>query len=146
MSEEQIRSAIRGFIKAGMAGDFKQVTSFLDPNAVWREPGGIHTGASEITAYMERVNKSVKGYQVVENGMGVVVQGNTGVIEHDLMGTSRGKKWQVPATCIYEFKNDKIYSIRSFYDRLSQAKQGAKGPVERTAINSIVSAMEKAIR
>lgn len=146
MSDEQIRAAIHGFIKAGMAKDTRQAVSFLASDAVWREPGGVHRGASEIAAHMERINKAVQDYLIVENGMGVVVQGNTGVIEHDLMGTTKGKKWQVPATCIYEFKNDKIQSIRTFYDRLSQAKQGANGMIQRWVVNSVANGMEKSLR
>ncbi len=146
MSDEQIRAAIRGFIKAGMAKDSKQAVSYLAPDAVWREPGGVHRGASEIGAYMDLINKSVQDYRIVENGMGMVVQGNTGVIEHDLMGTTRGKKWQVPATCIYEFKNDKIQTIRTFYDRLSQAKQATKGMLQTWVVNSVVKGMEKSLR
>jgi uncharacterized protein (TIGR02246 family) len=146
MADEQIKAAIRGFIKAGMAKDTRQAASFLAPDAVWTEPGGVHRGASEIAAYMERINKGVQDYRVVENGMGVVVQGNTGVIEHDLMGTTEGKKWQVPATCIYEFKNEKIQNIRTFYDRLSQAKQGANGVMQRWVVNSVVNSMEKSLR
>jgi ketosteroid isomerase-like protein len=146
MSDEQIRAAIRGFVKAGMAKDTKQAISFLAPDAVWREPGGVHRGTTEIAAYMDLINKSVQDYRVVENGMGVVVQGNTGVIEHDLIGTIKGRKWQVPATCVYEFKNDKIQTIRTFYDRLSQAKQAANGVLQRWAVNSVANGMEKSLR
>jgi uncharacterized protein (TIGR02246 family) len=145
MSDEQIRAVIRGFIKAGVAKDTKQAASFLAPDAVWTEPGGVHRGVSEITAYMERINKTVQDYRIVENGMGVVVQGNTGVIEHDLIGTTKGKKWQLPATCIYEFKNDKMQNIRTFYDRLSQAKQGAKGMLQKWAVNAVVNGMQKSL-
>ena len=146
MSEEQIKGAIRGFIKAMVAGDAKQATSFLAPDVVWTEPGGVHKGALEIGAYVEKVKKAVQDYRITENGIGIVVQGNTGIIEHDLSGITDGKKWEVPAMCIYEFKNDKMQNIRTFYDRLSQAKQAAGGLIAKTAVNSVVNAIEKQLR
>ncbi len=146
MSDEQIKAAIRGFIKAGVAKDTKQAVSFLASDVVWTEPGGVHRGVSEVAAHMDRINAAVRDYRIVENGMGVVVQGNIGVIEHDLVGTTNRKRWQIPATCIYEFKNEKIQNIRTFYDRLSQAKQGANGVVQRWVVNSVVSSMEKPLR
>jgi len=146
MSDEQIKASIRGFIKAMVAGDSKQAVALLAPDAVWTGPGGTFKGATDIVAYTERIKKAVKDYRITENGMGIVVQGNTGVIEHDIAGITDGKKWQVPATCIYEFKNDKIQNLRTFYDRLSQAKQAAGGLIAKTAVNSIVNAMEKQLR
>jgi hypothetical protein len=58
----------------------------------------------------------------------------------------RGIKGQVPAVCIYEFKNDKIQNIRGFDDRLTIAKQGAKGPFEKMMVNMIVNNLEKGLR
>lgn len=146
MTDEQIKGAIRDFLKAMVAGDPKQATTFLAVDVVWTEPGGVHKGTSEIGTYVEKVHKAVKDYKITENGIGIVVQGNTGIIEHNLSGITDGKKWQVPATCIYEFRNDKMQNIRTFYDRLSQAKQAAGGIIAKTAVNSIVNAMEKQLR
>ncbi len=146
MTDEQIRAAIRGFIKAGNAKDTKQAASFFSPDAAWTEPGGVHKGPAEIAAYMNKIIKAMPDFQAIENGMGVVVQGSVGVIEHDLVGTWKGIKGRVPATCVYEFKNDKIQNMRTFYDRLGQAKQGAKGFLQKWVVNSVVNAVEKPTR
>jgi uncharacterized protein (TIGR02246 family) len=143
MSDEQMKESIRAFVKAMAAGDSKGAASLLAPDAVWTGPGGVFKGAGQIVAYTERIKKAVADYKITENGMGIVVQGNTGVIEHSIAGVTDGKKWEVPATCIYEFKGDKIQNLRTFYDRLSQAQQVAGGLVAKTAVNSIVKAMEK---
>ena len=58
----------------------------------------------------------------------------------------RGIKGEIPAVCIYEFKNDKIQNIRGFFDRLALAKQGAKGPIEKMVVNMVVNSMEKGFR
>lgn len=146
MSEEQIKSAIRGFIKSTMAGDLKQALSFLAEDAVWAGPNMILRGAQEIKNYLERLNKVAKDYKVTENGIGIIVQGNTGVIEHNLAGTTDGMKWEVPAMCIYEFKGEKIQNIRTFFDRLSQAKQAARGLIARWMVRTIANATEKRLR
>lgn len=147
MADEQIRAAIRGFIKAMAAGDGTLASSYLAPDVAWVQPGGgTQKGPAQIAANIARLKKAAPDFKVIENGMGVVVQGSIGVIEHDLSGTTNGKQWVVPATCIYEFKNDKIQSIRTFYDRLHQAKQAAKGMLQRWVVNSVVNAAEKPMR
>jgi ketosteroid isomerase-like protein len=146
VSDEQIKGTIRDYIKAMIAGDSKQTTSFLASDAVWTGPDGTYKGTTAIVDCSERIRKAIKDYKITENGMGIVVQGNTGVIEHDISGITNGKKWRIPAICIYEFKNDKIQGMRTFYDRLSLAKQAAGGIIAKTAVNSIVNAIEKPTR
>ena len=96
MSDEQVKGYIRGFIKAMVAGDSKQTAAFLAPDAAWTGPGGTFKGATDIAAYTGRIKNAVKDYRITENGMGIVVQGNTGVIEHNIAGITDGKKWEVP--------------------------------------------------
>jgi ketosteroid isomerase-like protein len=146
MTEEQVKEAIRGFLKAMAAGDVKQAVSFMATDVIWTEPNGVHKGQAEVGTYVEKIKKIVQEYQVTETGIGIVVQGNTGIIEHNLAGVTDGKKWGIPAMCIYEFQNDKMQNIRTFYDRLSQAKQVAGGIIAKTAINSVINAMEKQLR
>ena len=145
MSEEQIKGPIRGFLKSTTQGDVNQSISFLAPDAVWVTQSGTFKGVEEIKKYISWTINAVKDQKVVETGVGIVVQGNTGIIEHTLSGVTRGKKWEVPAMCIYEFKDDKIIAMRSFMDRLSLAKQGAKGMFEKWFVNAIINAIEKGL-
>jgi len=55
-------------------------------------------------------------------------------------------KYNILCLCIYEFKEDKIQHVRTVYDRLLEAKQLAKGPIAKTAVNSIIKQMEKGLR
>lgn len=146
MSEEQIKGAIRGFLDAMTVGDATNAISFLATDAVFITPLGTFKGSAEISKFITWSYKNTKDYKIKETGIGIIAQGNTGVIEHDVSGTYNGMKWEVPAMCIYEFKNDKIVNMRSFYDRLAQAKQGAKGFIPRWAVNSVANAMEKGLR
>ena len=71
-------------------------------------------------------HKVTKDYKVTETGIGIITQGDTGVIEHKLSGTSNGMKWESPAVCIYEFKNGKIANVRAFYDAIVSSSTSGK--------------------
>jgi hypothetical protein len=64
---------------------------------------------------------------------------------HILEGSYEGMKYQILALGICEFKGDKIQHVRTVYDRLSLAKQLAKGQIAKTAVNSIINRMEKGL-
>jgi ketosteroid isomerase-like protein len=131
MTDQQIKDAIRGFLKAGVAGDAKQALSFLAADAVWVTPQGTFKGIGQIEKFLTWVSRITKDYKITETGIGIITQGDTGVIEHNLSGTFEGKKWAMPAMCIYEFKDGKMANVRAFSDRLTQAQQAAKGMFAR---------------
>jgi len=66
--------------------------------------------------------------------------------ERILEGSVEGMKYQILALCIYESKGDKFQHLRSAYDRLSMAKQLAIGPIDKTAVNSLINRMEKGLK
>ena len=146
MTDEQMKNAIRGFLQSSTAGDIAKALSFLAADAMWVGPDGTFKGTVEIQRYLTAMNQIFKDGKATETGIGIVIQGNIGIIEHILSGTMRGIKGQVPAVCIYEFKNDKIQNIRGFDDRLTIAKQAARGPTEKMMVNMIVNSMEKGLR
>ena len=146
MTDEQMKTAIRGFLQASTAGDVDKALSFLAADAVYTDPNGTFKGTAELKYFWTEFNKKFKDGKATETGIGIIIQGNIGIIEHILSGTMRGIKGQVPAVCIYEFKNDKIQNIRGFDDRLTIAKQGAKGPIEKMMVNMVVNNMEKGLR
>ena len=145
MSEEQIKTSIRGFLQSIVTGDVTKALSFLTEDAVWVAPQGTFKGAAGIKSYLTWMNQVAKDSKITETGIGIIVQGNTGVIEHNLAGTTNGMKWEIPAMCIYEFRNDKIQTLRAFYDRLSQAKQAVKGPIAKLVVNSVVNGSVKGL-
>ena len=145
MSEEQMENAIRSFLKATVNKDVQKALSFLSENVVWTAPQGTFKGSAEVRRYLNWMSQVTINPKVTEIGIGIMVQGNTGVIEHELSGFSDGMKWEIPAMCVYVFSGDKIQNIRSFYDRLYQVKQVAKGIIAKRAVNSVISAAEKGL-
>jgi ketosteroid isomerase-like protein len=145
MTDQQIKDAIRGFIKSSTAGDTKQALTFFADDAVWITPQGTFKGTAQIEKCITWLNKTNKENKVTETGIGIITQGDTGVIEHKLSGIYNGMKWESPAVCIYEFKNGKIASMRAFYDVLAQAQQGAKG-IAKWMVNMVVNGSQKGLK
>ncbi len=143
MTDPQIKDTIRGFIKSLNAGDTKQAFTFLADDAEWVTPQGTFKGTAQIEKALTWLNKMEN--KVTETGMGVITQGDTGVIEHKLSGTYNGMKYESPSVCIYEFKNGKIASMRAFYDVLSQAQQLTKG-ISGWVVNMVVNSSRKGLK
>jgi limonene-1,2-epoxide hydrolase len=145
MSEEQVKSNIRAFLAALQAKDTDKALSLVTEDSVWETPNGTFKGKAGIKRYITWTDKMTPDFKVTESGMGVISQGNIGVIEHTLSGTYEGKKWQQPAICIYEFDGDKIKNMRTFSDRLDLANQVARGPLARGAVTAIINAMQEGL-
>lgn len=145
MTEEQMKSAIRGFLQSGLGGDITKALSFLADDVVFTLPEGTFKGTAEAKRWMTWNNQILRDGKATETGMGIITQGNIGVIEHMLSGTYRGIKGETPSVCIYEFKNDKIQSMRGFYDRLGMAKQAARGWLQKWIMNFIIRQAEKGL-
>lgn len=145
MTDQQIADSIRGFLKAWTAGDTKQALSFLADDAVLIGPTGTYKGLAQIEKNIKWVIDMTNDYKITENGIGIVTQGDTGIIEHTISGTTNGKKWEAPALCVYEFKNGKISNIRSFYDALGQAQQAAKG-VGKWMVDMVANSAQKGLK
>ncbi|HEX9896343.1 MAG TPA: nuclear transport factor 2 family protein [Dehalococcoidales bacterium] len=146
MTDQQIKDAIRGFLKSSTAGDVKGALSFFTEDAVWISPQGTFKGTAQIEKLITWMNRMNKDNKVTETGIGIITQGDTGVIEHNLSGIYNGMKWESPTVCIYEFKNGKIANIRAFMDRLTQAQQAAKGMFAKWAVNAVVNGTQKGLK
>jgi ketosteroid isomerase-like protein len=48
MTDQEIKDAIRGFIKSWAAGDVKNALSFFAEDGVWKGPQGTFKGTSQI--------------------------------------------------------------------------------------------------
>jgi ketosteroid isomerase-like protein len=144
MDELQIKEMIRGLFKSMASGDNQHILSFMTEDTVWIVPQGTFKGIAQIDKYQTWVNSINKDYKITENGIGIIVQGDTAVTEHDISGIYDGLPWSVQAVCIWQFKDGKIEALRTFYDVLSQVQQLAKG-VNKVAVNGIISTSRKGL-
>ena len=141
MSEEKVKSIMHDFVGAMAKRDVEKGVSLCAEDVAWSLPEG--KGRKEVKRYLEWLAQSTADLTVADSGIGIMVQGNKAVYEHVWKGTVRGMKWEGPYICVYEFSDEKIQNIRTVYDRLSIAKQAAKGWIARTIVNSIAKRWPK---
>jgi len=146
MTDEQMKNAIRGALQSLAAGDIDKSVSYFAADVAYKDPFGTFNGIAELKRYFAAVSKTFKESKVTETGIGIVIMGNIGISEHIISATMRGMKGQVADVNIFEFKNDKIQTVRGYLDRLAIAKQAAKGPIEKMMVNMLVNSMEKGLK
>ena len=146
MTDQQIKDTIRGFLQSSKAGDVKSALSFFTEDALWTSPHGTFKGTAQIEKFLTWMSTTNKERDVTEIGIGIITQGDIGVIEHKLSGIYFGGKWESPTVCIYDFKNGKIANVRAFYDVLSEAQQASKGMFAKWIVNMVVNASRKGLK
>ena len=147
MSEEEIVSVIRDFAEASMKRDVEKMLSFLTDDVVRISPEGTFKGKEEVKRYLTWDAQTTPDINLRDAGVGIMVKGNKGVYEWVYEGsTSDGRKWrEIAGITVYEFSGEKIQQYREIYDRLSMAKQVAKGWFERMIVGTIVNRWEKGL-
>lgn len=147
MSEKNVETLIRDFLDAHMKLDVDGTLSFFAENTVWQTSEGVFKGKPEVKRYLTWLYKMNREIKFKDAGIGLVVKGNKAFYEYMLEGVSyQGMKYETPGVCIYEIDDGKIKQHRILADRLSIAKQAAKGPVQKRVVNSLVNTMEKGLR
>ena len=146
MSKDELIDMMRNFKDAYNEKDLEKTLSFFAEDADFVNPNGEFKGKEAIKNYFKWVFEINSDQKIIESGVKIIAEEDKAVYEHILEGIVEGKKYQILALCIYESKGDKFQHIRSTYDRLSMAKQLAKGPVAKTAVNSIINRMEKGLK
>lgn len=119
----------------------------MTEDAVWVTAMGRFKGKEEVRRYFAWDVQVTPNAKLRETGVGIVVKGNQAfseVVEEWVMPD--GRKIEIPLLFALEFSNDKIQQARVYYDRLSIAKQAARGWIEKKIMNSIVNSMEKGLR
>jgi uncharacterized protein (TIGR02246 family) len=146
MSKEDLMSMMRKFKDAYNKKDLEKTISFFAEDAIFINPNGEFKGKEKIKNYFKWVFEINSDPKIIESGIKIIAEEDKAVYEHVLEGNIEGMKYQILALCIYESKGDKFQHVRSTYDQLSMAKQLAKGPVAKTAVNSIISRMNKGLK
>jgi len=145
MAKEETISTMRNFKDAYNKKELEELLSLFTEDADWVNPDGVFQGKEEIKSYLKWVFEISPDQKIIESGVKIIAEEDRAVYEHILKGSYEGMKYQILVLCIYEFKGDKIQHTRAAYDRLSLAKQVAKGKMAKIAVNSIINQMEKGL-
>ncbi len=143
--EEQMKDAVHGFMKAWTSGDIKQALTYFAPDSVWINPLGTFKGIEQVEKFANWIVMGTKDFTLTETGAGIIVQGNFAAIEHDVSGVINGLPYTVPGCCIYEFKDGKFVSVKTFLDVLSQAQQVTPEGPAKDGVNAIVAATRQGL-
>jgi len=146
MSKEDLMSMMRKFKDALNKKNLEKSLSFFAEDADWVNPEGEFKGKEEIKKYFKWAFEINPDQKIIESGVKIIAEEDKAVYEHIIEGSVEGMKYQILALCIYESKGEKFQHIRTAYDRLSMAKQLAKGPIAKTAVNTIINRMEKGLK
>ena len=147
MSEEKIVSVIRDFAEAYVNRDVEKMLSFLTDDVVRISPEGTFKGKDEVKHYLTWDAQTTPEIKLREAGFGIIVKGNKAAWEWVYEGfTHDGRSWrEILGITTYEFNGEKIQRYSEYYDRLSMAKQVAKGRFEKTIVGTIVNRWEKGL-
>jgi len=146
MSEEKIESIMRDCFRAMEKGDVENGLSFWAEDGVWVNPAGTFKGKEELKHYLTWMAESMQDVTITETGNGIIMQGNKAFVEHVIAATMEGMRGEVLAMCAWEFSDGKIQRMATVMDRLSLAKQAAKGWLAKWIVNSILKRAEKGLR
>lgn len=144
MSEEEMKSAVRGLNEAIQRKELEKVLSFYAEDATLDTPEDTFKGREGIRRYWAWQIQAASDIAGTETAM--MVQGNQLAALH-VYDVTRidGIRWRAPVACLYEFTGAKFQHHTLSYDRLSIAKQAAKGWLANRLVNSIVGQMEKGL-
>jgi ketosteroid isomerase-like protein len=145
MSDEKIASIMHDFIQALEKKDSEKALSLCADDAVWVTPEGSFKGKGELKRYLTWLFDVFQNLKVAESGNKIIVQGDRAFYEHIISATYQGVRAECLAICAWEFSGEKIQQMRTVQDRLSIAKQAAKGPLAKWLVNSIVKRAEKGL-
>jgi len=146
MSDEKTVSIIRDCFGALEKGDVEKGLSFWAEDGIWITPSGTFKGKKDLKRYLTWMAESMKDLKITETGNGIIVQGNKAFVEHNIAATFQGMRGEVLAMCAWEFSNGRIQRMSTVMDRLSMARQGAKGWLAKWMVNLIVKQAEKGLR
>ena len=145
MSDEEIVNLMRDCLGSMEKGDVEEGLSFWAEDGVWITPAGTFKGKDEVKRYLTWM-ASMEDVKITETGNGIIVHGDKALVEHTIAGTFQGRRAEVLAMCAWEFSNGRIQRISTVMDRLSIARQAAKGWLAKWLVNFIVKRAEKGLR
>lgn len=145
MSDEKIAGIMRDLIQAVEKKDLEKALSLFADDAVWVLGEGSFKGKGELKRYLSWLFDLCQNVKVTESGNKIIVQGDRAFYEHIWSATIQGVRVEWLAMCAYEFSGEKIQQVRTVEDRLSIAKQAAKGWLPKWIVNSVVKRAEKGL-
>lgn len=138
MAEKENEDVIRNLVAFLERKDIGGVLSYFTDDATWFTPQGIFRGKEEIKRYLDWLCNSLSDIRFTYEGVGILVQGTSGVHQSIYSATYKRIKFSVDNICTYEFSGNKIKNHWIVNDMLSIVKQAVANPIARKAVDLII--------
>lgn len=145
MSRQQKEAMVRDVLAALEERDVEKTLSFLTDDVTWVTPAGKYESKPAVRRYLTWEFELVPTLAITETGAGLIVQDDQAVVEHTLTGTIRGEQCEWLGMCGYEFRDGKIGSVRTVYDRLTLLQQSSTGWLESKIVDLVASQAESGL-
>ena len=129
MANKRLETIIRDYADALEKNDVDRALLFFTDNASWFNPKGIYKGKEEIKGYLTWLFKTVSDIKFIDDGVGIIVQGDKGIFQHTFECSIRSSKIKVPTFCTYIFEDRKCkthWTIKSMNHTTKKNSQGNK--------------------
>ena len=140
-----VKQIVSDCIASWDSHDADKIVSFFTEDGDWTRPEGVFKGKEELKRYFNVTLSNVKNMKLTVCGNGIITEGNKAYNELMVTGIYMGKKVEFLEIDACECSDGKIKHIRSVYDRLSVAKQAAKGWLPKMMVNSMIKQSEKGL-
>lgn len=110
--DEKIKSIIRNYIKSFEEKNEKKVLSYFNDDATWIAPQCKFTGKKEIRGYVLWLFENIEDLTFIDDGIGIMVNGNEAVYQHIFKATIKDVKIKIPSMFIFKFIGNKFCNQR----------------------------------
>jgi hypothetical protein len=145
MNEKEIESIIMEEISCLEQNDVDSYLKYFTEDVNFYTSQGIFKGKDEVRKFVTWLGKDLSDLKLSDEGVGLVANGNKAVYQYLLEAIYKGIKISVRCMATYEFYGDKIKNHWVVMDRLSLAKQAAKGPVARKIVNLLIAKTDEGL-
>ncbi len=140
-----IKSVIQAAHEAIIKNDVEKLLTCFTADASITDAVGTLRGHDGVRTWIKWLYKSMSKVNLKETGL--VIEGDKAAHEYVFEGTTpEGVNVNFSSLAIYEFKDEKIQSLRDYFDILGIAKQMAKGYIAKKAISSIEKQFKQELR
>jgi hypothetical protein len=140
-----VKKLVSDCIASWDSRDPDKILSFFTEDGDWTRPEGVFRGKEELKRYFDVTLSNIKNLKLTVCGNGIITEGNNAYNELMVTGIYMGKKVEFLEIDASECSDGKIKHIRSEYDRLSIAKQAAKGWLAKMMVNSMIKQTERGL-
>lgn len=145
MPEEELENIIRAEVSCLEKKDIESYLKYFTDDVIFVTSQGIFKGKDEFKRFIIWLLKDLEETRFLDDGIGIITKDNRAVYQYVIDAKYKGIKAKVSCIGTYEFEGNKIKNHWTVMDRLSLAKQVAKGPIAKKIISTVVAKTDQGL-